>query len=87
MPVLHNADANPASVLWSLACVCLCHTQPFNFSLIVSFFLSIPPLYPPLQTVAALTGKPTDGATLEAALADVQLDVQMAPNAPGGLQC
>lgn len=33
--------------------------------------------------MAALTGKPIDGAALEAALAAVQEDVKMAPNAPG----
>ncbi|EFN53303.1 hypothetical protein CHLNCDRAFT_136969 [Chlorella variabilis] len=37
------------------------------------------------KTMAALTGKPIDGAALEAALAAVQEDVKMAPNAPGGM--
>jgi hypothetical protein len=36
--------------------------------------------------MAALTGRPVDGATLEAALKAVQEDVQMAPNAPGEQQ-
>ena len=35
--------------------------------------------------MAALAGRPLDGATLEAGLAALQGDVRIAPDAPGGM--